>query len=115
MDYAKDCGVKESHARQIKENLILLSGGFKAQPEQTFTAQELELIRCIDKKDYTTLSALKEKGYSLSPKVLEHIGGDKTLQIAVRKIFGLPEQHEKIELAHSNAASQGIGKDREIQ
>lgn len=29
MDYAKDCGVKESHARQIKENLILLSGASK--------------------------------------------------------------------------------------
>lgn len=115
MDYAKDCGVKESHARQIEGNLILLSKGMKVQPEQTYTSQEVELIKCIDNKDYKTLSALKEKGYSLSPKVIEHINNSgSTVQIAVRKIFGLSEEHEKIELAHGNATIQEIKKGKGI-
>lgn len=113
-EYAKDCGVNESHSKQIEANLILLSKN-EIKPEQAFTAQELDIIKYIDARDYSGITKLKEQGYSLSPKVKEYISkNDEILQIAIKKIFGIPEEPKHIEIAHSNIPEQGKQNEKTI-
>ena len=115
-EYAKDNGVRESHIKQINENLLLLS---QRKIYSISNKKEYEFQEAIKTNDFTRIIGLKDEGYIPSPKIIDELKGSAPtpMMIAVQKIFGLPSDTpglSNIKLAQSDSKELGLNIEKGI-
>lgn len=115
-EYASECGVRESHIKQIETNLLLLTKG----NIHSFSNENDVFMNAVNEGNYSQITKLKEDGYKPSPDIMNTIEksvSDKTM-IVVQKIFGLKPECSglnDLKLVHSESTPKpDKGKELEI-